>query len=493
MSASDAMPHNPSKMEEAGTAPFSSVDKDFEKGPSTDEGASTLEELFVVDGVAEKRLLRQLDLRILPSCMFIYTLNFLARANIGNAKILNADSGDSLLQVLDMTSEQFSTVLTVFFISYALFETPSNYMLKHFSPPHWFAFLMVGWGGTDMIISSVKSYSALTGLRFLLGAFEAGFYPGIIYFLTFWYRPQERALRLSFIAACTSLSGAFGGSIAYGVGLINGSKGLEAWRWLFIIEGAPSCALAVAVYFFFPAYPETATWLSAKERELAVKRLRGEASLGHAKITWAQTKATLMDWRLYLHYLAFITVCVPFSSISYFAPTIVNGLGYEGLRAQLFTVPPFAIAFVATVTCSVFADRYEAWSTFAWIPMVVAGVTFLIQGALPPRAFKARYAMLCLSATFSNICNPSLITWLTVNLRNTDATTLAIPLMVTIGTVGQITGVYIYKANEAPGYRTGHFTNGAFLLAGSLVILVLRELYRRRNRNMTPGSQQWRV
>ncbi|KAK0207437.1 major facilitator superfamily domain-containing protein [Armillaria fumosa] len=285
------MPQNPFKIEEAGTVPFSSVGKDFEKGPSTDEGASTPEELS----------LQQLDLRILPSFIFIYTLSFLVHVNLGNMKILNADSGHSLLQVLDMTSEKFSTVLAVFFISYVVFETLSNYMLKHFSPPHWFAFPMVGWGGTNMIISSVQSYSPLTGLRFLLGTFEAGFYPGIVYFLTFWYRPQERALCLSFIAVCTSLSGAFGGGIAYGVGLINGSKGLEAWRWLLIIEGAPSCALAVAVYFFFPAYPETATWLSTKERELAVKRLRGEVSLGHAKTTWAQTKDTLMDWRLYLH------------------------------------------------------------------------------------------------------------------------------------------------------------------------------------------------
>ncbi|SJL18191.1 uncharacterized protein ARMOST_21769 [Armillaria ostoyae] len=131
-------------MEEVGTASFSSIDNDFEKGFPRDGGMSTpkAEELFVVDRVTGKRLLRQLDLQILPSCMFIYTLNFLARANIGNAKILNANSGDLLLQVLDMTSEHFSTVLTVFFISYALFETPSNYMLKYFSPPHWFAFLM---------------------------------------------------------------------------------------------------------------------------------------------------------------------------------------------------------------------------------------------------------------------------------------------------------------------------------------------------------------
>ncbi|KAK0439073.1 uncharacterized protein EV420DRAFT_1651136 [Desarmillaria tabescens] len=204
-------------MEETDTAPFSSADNDFEKIFQVMREPSSLEELIAVDRFGENR--------IVPSCMFIHTLNFLARANIGNAKILSADNGDSLLQVLDMTSEQFST-------------TPSNYMLKHFSPPHWFAFLMVWWGGTDMIISCVKSYSARMGLCFLLEAFEAGFSPGIIYFLTF---------------------------IAYGVGLINGPKGLEAWQWLFIIESSLSRTLAVATYFFFPAYPVTATRLSVKE------------------------------------------------------------------------------------------------------------------------------------------------------------------------------------------------------------------------------------
>ncbi|KAK0196341.1 hypothetical protein F5146DRAFT_994284 [Armillaria mellea] len=264
-SVNDAMPQNPSKLEEARTAPFSSVDNNFEKGPSTDEGISTPKELFVVDRIAEKslpaRLLRQLDLRILPSCMFIYTLNFLARANIGNAKILNADSGDSLLQYL--------------------------------SPPHW---------------TSVSAWGILS-----------------------W--------RLN-------------SSITYDVGFINGLRGLEVRRRLFIIEAMPSCALAVAVYFFL-ADPETVPWLHAKEWELAVKRLRGEALLGHAK-------DTLIDWRLYLRYLATITFRV------------------SRLRVQLLSVPPFVIAFLVTVSRSAFAER-----------------------------------------TLSDFCNPSLLTWMTVVIRNT--------------------------------------------------------------------------
>ena len=148
--------------------------------------------------------------------------------------------------------------------------------------------------------------------------------------------------------------GAFGGAVAYGVGHLNRAHGLEAWRWLFIIEGAPSCACAILVWLFYPDFPETATWLSETERELAINRIKGVSSLGHAKITWAQAKETLLDWRLYLHYFVYISVSVPFSSISLFAPTIVSGLGYEGLRAQLFTVPPYAIAFVVSVLIMAF-------------------------------------------------------------------------------------------------------------------------------------------
>jgi hypothetical protein len=161
---------------------------------------------------------------------------------------------------------------------------------------------------------------------------------------------------------------------------MNGLHGLQGWRWLFLIEGAPSCACAILVFFFFPDFPETASWLSKEERFLATERIKGVASLGHAKITWAEAKRTLTDWRLYLHYLVYISISVPFSSISLFSPTIVSGLGYEGLQAQLFTVPPYAIAFVVTVLVSWQSDKRGMRSWGAFYSLSIAGVSFLVQG-----------------------------------------------------------------------------------------------------------------
>ncbi|PBK80309.1 MFS general substrate transporter [Armillaria gallica] len=456
---------------ETSTSPTFSVDK-------YDDDEIIIDDDYIVDRIAERRVLRRLDLRIMPSLILMSLFSFLARANV----VLATPS--SLLQTLHMTDQQFLTVLAMFIVPLALFETPSNYMLKYFSAPHWFAFLLLGWGATDMIIAASRNYSTLIGLRFLLGSFEAGFFPGMIYFLTFWYRLQERAIRLSYVIAGAPLGGAFGGSIAYGVGLMNGARGLQAWRWLFIIEGAPSCILAIIVYFFFPSYPERAAWLSPDDRLLAVRRLNQESSksLGHAMITWDGAKAALKDWRLYLHYIVFISVSVPFSSIALFTPTIVNGLGYKGLNAQLFTVPPFAVA-----------DRYRIWSMCGMMSMVLAGITFIIHGSLPPTSFKARYAMLCLGTMFSYAGNPSLLAWLTGNLRDTNATTLAIPVNLAFGASGQMIGIFIYKSSEAPGYATGHFTNGAVMLVGAVGVGTLRTIYKRRNRELGVGQSPWIV
>ncbi|EJF62083.1 MFS transporter [Dichomitus squalens] len=463
---------------------------------SVSEDAKELEEVlstYTADPEAERRLLRSIDRRIVPASMVIYLLCSLDRSNIGNAKILNSNTGHSLLQSLNMSNQQYLVALMIFYVSYTVFETPSNYMLKKFRPSRWIAFLMFAWGAMTMILGGVHNFGGLIAVRFLLGVFEAGLFPGMVYVLTFWYRPEERALRIALILASATLGGAFGGAIAYGVGKLDSAHGIEAWRYLFIIEGAPSCAGAVLVWFFFPDYPETVRWLSVGQRELAVARLKGVASLGHYRITWEEAKETLRDYRLYVHYLTYITISVPFSSMSLFSPTIVAGLGYEGLNAQLFTVPPYAIAFVITVAVAWVSDRYEVRALGCSISMFIAGACFVVEGALPAESFKLRYAFFIIALSFAFACIPPLLSWLTANLRSTGASTLAVPLNVSIGQIGQIIGVYIYKANESPGYPTGHYTNAGFLLVGGLAVLGLRVLYVRRNKRLEPGARQWRL
>lgn len=197
----------------------------------------------------------------------------------------------------------------VFLIAYAVFEVPSNYFLKKFSPSKWIAFLMFSWGAITVGLGGAQSYASVTAVRFLLGVFEAGLFPGLVYYLTFWYRTEERSIRVAFILASATLAGAFGGALAYGIGHMDQAGGLSAWRWLFIIEGIPSILSSVAVFFFLPDYPETVKWLSVEERALAVERLRVEGSHGHSQsLTWAQAKETLTDWRLYAHYMVIVLI-----------------------------------------------------------------------------------------------------------------------------------------------------------------------------------------
>jgi len=283
----------------------------------------------------------------MPLSAFIYFLCYLDRSNIGNAKLLNSSTGNDLLTESGMTTHQFTIALMIFLVAYGLFEVPSNILLKKLRPSRWIAILMFGWGGMSMVLGACNDYGSITAVRFLLGVFEAGLFPGLVYYLTFWYRADERSLRVSFILASATLAGAFGGALAYGIGLgMNQVNGLSAWRWLFVLEGIPSCLCAFMVFFCLPDYPERASWLSPEEKAVAAHRLLLEGSKGDdSSMTWQDVRATLTDWRLWGHYLIYFAVSTPFSSLSLFTPSITAGLGHKDLRAQLMSVPPYAVAY----------------------------------------------------------------------------------------------------------------------------------------------------
>lgn len=144
---------------------------------------------------AEKKLLWKQDLRIVPLSAGIYFLCFLDRANIGNAKVLNSSTRDDMQHTTGMSNYQFNIALMVFLVAYALFEVPSNILLKKLRPSRWLAFLMFCWGAMTICMGATHSFASVTAVRFLLGMFEAGLFPGLIYYLTFWYRHGERSVR----------------------------------------------------------------------------------------------------------------------------------------------------------------------------------------------------------------------------------------------------------------------------------------------------------
>ncbi|KAI0007702.1 major facilitator superfamily domain-containing protein [Xylariaceae sp. FL0662B] len=341
---------------------------------------------------AEKALRWKQDKRIVPLSAGIYFLCYLDRSNIGNAKIMNATTGDDLMTQTGMNNYQYTIALMIFLVAYGVFEVPSNMLLKKLRPSRWISFLMFSWGALTIGLGGVHSYASVTVVRFLLGVFEAGLFPGLVYYLTFWYKTEERSIRVAFILASATLAGAFGGAIAYGIGHMNQAGGLSAWRWLFIIEGIPSCLSALFVWFFLPDYPEGATWLTIQERDLAVLRLHVEGSKGHHKtMTWPDAQATLVDWRLWGHYLVYFGISTPFSSLSLFTPSITAGLGYKDLEAQLMTVPPYAVAYVIQILTSWSADHFNARGLHSACLATIGAIGFLASAVLPADAYASRY------------------------------------------------------------------------------------------------------
>ncbi|OAP64984.1 hypothetical protein AYL99_00956 [Fonsecaea erecta] len=458
------------------------------ESPSSDEGTSYAG-VVTVDHVEyerrNRRLNRRLDIRILPLCCWVYLLNFLDRGNIGNSKVLNSETGDDLLQQTHMTANGYAVTVSLFSLAYTLFEVPSNYVMKHWVRPSlWLGFLLFAWGALTIGFAGVQNYTTVVVLRFLIGAFEAGFFPGIVYFITIWYRFNERAVRIACVVAFCNLAGAFGGAIAYGVGHINGTAGLQGFRWLFIIEGIITLVSA-SFLFLLPDYPARAKFLDEADKRFAEDRLK-ERGGGYLRSHASRREVleTFFSPRMLAHYIAYIADVVPQGSFTFFTPTIVNGLGYTSIHAQLLTVPPWCVGFVVAITLSYSADHFNARGVHITVASLVGAAGWLAAGLLPPHAYTARYGCLCLAACGAFPVAPSMANWVACNTPSLLTIPFAIALNNSSAGIGQIIAQWIWKADEAEqGYPTGNFTCAACGFFVAAVTAGLRLWYGQMNKN----------
>ena len=201
-----------------------------------------------------KRLIYRIDIRVIPLLSIMYLLAFLDRTNIANANIYK------LSKDLKLTGNQYNTALTIFFVPYIIFEIPSNILLKRLRPHVWLSACMFLFGLVTVCQGLVQSYGGLLAARFFLGLAEAGMFPGSFYLIGMWYKRSEAQKRYSFFFNSTSLSGAFGGLLAAAIGKMQGMRGYNGWRWIFILEGTLTCVVALLFYFILPDFPEDAKW-----------------------------------------------------------------------------------------------------------------------------------------------------------------------------------------------------------------------------------------
>lgn len=437
----------------------------------------------------EKKLLRKIDLRLMPILWVMYILNYVDRTNIGNAKI----SGMS--KDLHLDDSRYAWALSIFFIGYLIMEVPSNMILSRSRPSIFLPAIMLVWGALSAAMASIHSYSALLAFRFVLGCIESGFFPGVLFLLSCWYKPAEIGKRFAIFYSAAVLSGAFGGLLAGAItGNLAGAHGIAAWRWLFIIEGCATVGVAIVARFFLLDFPSSSPALSLEERQLATIRLlaAGMESGSHDpanRLThWQAFKAAICDYRTFLFMLLFV-LDVGAGTISYFIPTITATLGYKTITAQYMTIPIYVVATICLNIVAYSADRLQERRWHITGALTVGFIASLVCVTVTHPV--VRYAMLCFVAAGIWTALPLILAW-TSGVINMPAEKRAVSLAL-VNAFGNLSSVYgsrIWPSNTAPHYTMGWAITAAFLGGGAVVAALIPVVLKNVPHHVTKAEQE---
>lgn len=273
-----------------------------------------------LDGIYKK-----IFMRLIPFLMMLLILAWLDRVNIGFVKL-------TMLDDLKWSEAIYGLGAGIFFLGYFFFEVPSNLLLQKIGAKKTIMRITIGWGLTSIAMMFVKTSGMFYFLRFLLGAFEAGFYPGIILYLTFWFPNDRRAKAFGMFMSASAFAGVIGGPLAGAIMThLNGVNGWAGWQWVFLIEGIPSVMAGIATYFYLTDRPEQAHWLTERERKLVQADLeRDAASLGHREHSLL---ASLKDGKIWLMIMIYFCIVAANSSLTFYGPTLVKEVGFTSPMA----------------------------------------------------------------------------------------------------------------------------------------------------------------
>jgi MFS transporter, ACS family, tartrate transporter len=314
--------------------------------------------------------LRKVTLRLIPFLFLLYIVAWLDRVNVGFAALqMNSDLGFS--------AAAFGFGSGVFFFGYCLFEVPSNLILHRVGARRWIARIMVTWGAISVAMMFVRTTLTFYILRFLLGAAEAGFFPGMVYYLSLWYPETQRARAIAAFMTAVPVSGVIGGPLSGALLELNGVFGLAGWQWLFLVEGVPAVLLGVIVLVYLTDGPETARWLAPAERNWLANELANERATRNEAHSIG-ILAALLNPTIWHLGIIFLLAAVGFYSYSFWAPLIIKSLTGSsdlGVGVILGAISAVTIAFM--VLNSAHSDRTDERPLHVAVPLLVMGTGFL--------------------------------------------------------------------------------------------------------------------
>ncbi|KAF9873692.1 hypothetical protein CkaCkLH20_08802 [Colletotrichum karsti] len=421
------------------------VSEDLAKGPQVDMlddpmKPSSVEDDFIEDrDLKERRLLRRIDVRMMPLMMVLYkSPRLIATARLGD---FEKDIG--------LVDTQYNTIISVFFVGYILTQVPTNMILNKMRPT------------------------------------------GALYLFSSWYTKKELAVRISVLYAAGQMAGAFGGLLGSAImGGMNGKLGLADWRWLFIIEGVIPIPVAVFTYFTLPDYPATTKWLTDEERKLAILRITEEAVEKDDRSEasgWQGLKMSFTDPALYLIWLMQLGLNTAASFTNFF-PTIVATLGYNQRNTLLLSSPPYVFAAILGITNSWHSDKHrERWLHIVW-PQIFCSIGFIISATTLNVAarYTATFMMMSVYGSFGCI-----LSWVSTTLPRPATKRAVSYAIVNAGSnLASIYASYLYPKSHGPQYWQANILNVAFSAMCILLATSLHFYLRWRNRKLRQAGDE---
>ncbi|GAB7340857.1 hypothetical protein MBLNU457_7218t1 [Dothideomycetes sp. NU457] len=435
--------------------------------------------------VLEKKLLRKIDLRLMPLMMLIYVLNYLDRNNIAAARL------GTLEKDIGLHGNQYNTVIAIFFVGYILTQIPTNMILDRMRPSIFLPIVMCCWASVSAATGAVQNYQGLIALRFILGFVEAPFFPGALFLFSSWYTKKELAARISILYAAGQMAGAFGGLLGSAImSGMNGKAGLAAWRWLFIIEGCATFPVAVLALFILPDYPETTKWLTDSERDMAILRIAEEANQEDRHDAVTPMQGLVMAFKdpvLYIIWMMQLGLNTAAAFTNFF-PTIVKTLGYDTKTTLLLSAPPYVFAAILGICNSYHSDKTkERWLHVVW-PQVFCCVGFIISATTlnTGARYTATFMMMSIYGSFGCI-----LSWVSTSLPRPSAKRAVAYAVVNAGSnFASIYASYFYPSTHGPQYWQANVANVAFSAGCIMMATLLHFVLKARNRKLDTADDE---
>ncbi|KAI0122034.1 MFS general substrate transporter [Daldinia grandis] len=469
------------------------MDRDQEKAElevGQFEGEKT-QSSTVVDDVDEeegKKIIWRIDRRLVTLVGVLYCISLMDRTNLSAAAVAGMNNE------LNLVGQRYSIVTLVFFVTYILFQPPSTILIRKVGPRIFLSTITLAWGAVMIGFGFSPSFEVLLALRLVLGAFEAGYFPGCVYLLSTWYTRYEMGRRYSVFYLLGCVASACSGILAFGLMQLDGTAGLSGWRWIFIIEGVITCLLASLGYWLLVDFPDSnrKSWrfLSDRERSWIVRRVdtdRGDVETPKFQISlFLKGGLDLRVWGYGL--IAFCTNTLTYS-LAYFLPLILStNLGFDRGLSLTLIAPPYAFSGIYMYIMGWLGDRYRLRGPILITNMIVALIGLPILGWHPSNGVRYFGSFLVTAGASANV--PASLAYQANNIRGQWKRAFASASWVSFASIGGIAGSLVFRSQDAAtGYRPGLYACIACCLLSIVIVILLDISYYFDNKKADRGEK----